>query len=94
MITEKFCEAFRAMVADKRAATGMTQKELSEMIGVTRSQIANYENSGLFSLESVLKLCVVFDLKIDSIIYGCKAELEYKHRMIGFYEKKIKELRE
>lgn len=57
-------------IAKLREKEGLTQLELSQLLGVTENTVANWENgrSGLEWFERVAKLCKLFNCKPDELI--------------------------
>ena len=61
-------------LSDLRKAKGITQIEMSELIGVSQQQVARYESGKSFPSPQVFKrICEVFDLGIEEAwgtVYG------------------------
>lgn len=57
-------------IAYFRQQVGLTQLELSQLLGVTENTIANLEKgrSGLEPIERVIKLCQIFNCKAEDLI--------------------------
>jgi transcriptional regulator with XRE-family HTH domain len=57
-------------IAELREKAGLTQQELSYLLEVTESTIANYERgrSGLECIERTAKLCKIFNCKPEDLI--------------------------
>jgi transcriptional regulator with XRE-family HTH domain len=54
-----------------RKKKGLTQAQLGEILGVTGSQITNYEKSKSFpTVDVVLRLAELFGVSLDSLFYG------------------------
>ncbi len=60
---------FGSRIKELRNENRLTQKELAEKVGVTKSTIAAYENdTRLPSYEVLIKLANVFKVSIDSLL--------------------------
>lgn len=60
---------------EHRQKAGLTQLEMSQLLGVTENTYANWEKgrSGLMWIERVVKLCKLFDCEaIDLLEYKTK----------------------
>ncbi len=58
-----------------RKSKGLSQKEVADYLGITRSGYANYEQGKRsVSFETALKLGELFDVSLDSIGYTAKNE--------------------
>lgn len=57
-------------LAQLRKRTGLTQLEVSQLLGVTENTLSNWENerSGIDWIERVVKLCKLFDCKAEDLI--------------------------
>jgi transcriptional regulator with XRE-family HTH domain len=57
-------------IAEFRERAGLTQKELSKLVGVTENTIANWEKgrSGIDWIEKLIRLCKVLDCNLESLI--------------------------
>ena len=52
-----------------RIASDYTQQDMAEMLGVRQQSYARYENSaGEPNLETVVKLCAIFDVSADYLL--------------------------
>ncbi|MGJ3247625.1 MAG: helix-turn-helix transcriptional regulator [Elainellaceae cyanobacterium] len=53
-----------------REQTGLTQRELSLIVGVTENTIANWESgrSGLDLIEKLIKLCRALNCSLDDLV--------------------------
>ncbi|MCU0569243.1 MAG: helix-turn-helix domain-containing protein [Oculatellaceae cyanobacterium Prado106] len=66
-------------IAGLRERAGLTQRELSQVIGVTETTIANWERgrSGLEWIDRLIKLCKTLDCELTDLIdYESEAEPE------------------
>jgi transcriptional regulator with XRE-family HTH domain len=57
-------------IAPLREAAGITQRELSQIVGVTETTIANWERgrSGLEWIDRLIKLCQALNCELDDLI--------------------------
>jgi transcriptional regulator with XRE-family HTH domain len=57
-------------IAQLREQAGLTQRELSLLLGVTETTIANWERgrSGLDWIERLIKLCKALDCNLEDLI--------------------------
>lgn len=71
-INEKKCQkTIGSRIMQKRKASGITQSELAEIIGISCKQISNIENGHSFPrMGTFLKLCSYFDVNSDYFISG------------------------
>lgn len=92
-------------IAELRERTGLTQKELSKLVGVTESTIANWEKgrSGIDWIEKIIKLCKALDCDLESLIDYQTSEKEpsfeelsemYRQGLLSKKEPTFAELRE
>ncbi len=60
----------RSKIAQLRNKTGITQLELSRIVGVTETTIANWEKgrSGIEWIEKLIKLCQALDCQLEDLI--------------------------
>lgn len=60
---------FKERLKQLRLENNMLQKELAEKIGVARSSVTKYElGTGEPNLETLLKLCDIFDCSLDYLL--------------------------
>jgi len=57
-------------VADLRKKSGLTQRQLADLVGVTESTIRNLENNrnGVDQIERVVKLCRALNCSPEDLI--------------------------
>lgn len=57
-------------IAEFRERAGLTQRELSKLVGVTENTIANWEKgrSGIDWIEKLIRLCKALDCDLESLI--------------------------
>jgi transcriptional regulator with XRE-family HTH domain len=57
-------------IAELREKAGLTQRELSSILGVTETTIANWERgrSGLDWIERLIKLCRALDCNLEDLV--------------------------
>lgn len=63
-------EKSRSRIARLREKAGLTQLELSRIVGVTETTIANWERgrSGTDVIEKIIKLCWALDCQLEELI--------------------------
>ena len=65
-------------LADLRKNTGMTQKEFSNILGVSESSIAHYEQGiTIPSADMLLKYADYFNVNIDYLFGRCNCKIKY-----------------
>lgn len=58
-------------IKELRTESGLTQKDLAEMIGVAQNTVSQYENgTASTSLEIIIKLSEVFHTTTDYLLLG------------------------
>ncbi len=63
--------SFQKNLVQLRAREGMTQEELAEIMGVSRSTIAKWEGgSGIPRIDNVIRLSRLFQVTIDELLQG------------------------
>lgn len=57
-------------LAQLREQAGLTQLEVSQLLGVTENTVANWEKgrSGIEWIERIVKVCKLFDCKAEDLI--------------------------
>lgn len=70
-------EKSRSRIGKLREQTGMTQLELSKIVGVTETTIANWEKgrSGIDVIEKIIRLCGALGCQIEDLIESDRAAL-------------------
>ena len=60
---------FKERLKELRSACGISQKEIAEKLGITRSAYANYEQGTREpDFETLKKICFLFDCTSDYLI--------------------------
>lgn len=61
-----------------RVQNELTQQQVADVLGVSRSAYCCYETGRRnIDIETLLKLCVFYDLTIDNFVEKCKVEYVY-----------------
>lgn len=56
-------------ISDIRKEKNITQKQLSELTGITQNKISNYENFRIFpTLDTLVKLTSALDVKLSIVL--------------------------
>ncbi|MGF1674185.1 MAG: helix-turn-helix transcriptional regulator [Rivularia sp. (in: cyanobacteria)] len=90
-------------IAFLREKAGLTQLELSRLVGVTESTIQNWESgrTGIDHIQRIVKFCKALDCQVEDLIESEKdfpeeastkpASLQEIHNLLGTEEEKIEE---
>ena len=82
----------KSRIAELRDKAGLTQAQLAVFIGVTPNTIQNWEkDDGLDQLEKYIKLCVLFDSKIEDLVEYVEAD-KNDSKGFGFSIEQLREI--
>ena len=80
---KEMCVKTGNVISAARKNAGITQKQLSEKIGVTQDYLSSAENgSADISLETAKKLCNLLGISIEVLAYGEKLKNDSFERLI------------
>lgn len=71
----------KSKIAELRKKTGLTQLELSQLVGVTENTVQNWESgrAGLDQIDRVIRFCKALNCQVEDLIeYLPDAELSNK----------------
>ena len=85
--------AFADRIAKLRVAKGLSQHQLSQMLGVKRSVVSYYESGDrLPSYDVLMEMSRVFNVSTDYLLKGKDAEIErFVSSVLSLYKNTIKE---
>lgn len=81
--------AFSKRLKETRQAKGMTQLEVANILGTTKSSISRYElGESEPTLDRVVELAKIYGVTVDFLIQG-ELQARRKERLFTYYEKLI-----
>ena len=81
-------------LASLRKAKGFTQKQLSDALGVSQSNLSDYENAGLrLHAELILDICSILAISADELL-GLTPEPTKENMAEKEFNKRIEQLRQ
>ena len=85
---------FAKRLKEKRKEMGFTQKQLGEMIGVTKVSICCYENgTRVPTLETIVALADIFEVSLDNLL-GREIEVVAKKRRTRMSKEEVEFIKE
>jgi putative transcriptional regulator len=75
--------SFHNNLKDLRNHKNMTQPQLAELIGVSRSLLSQYEAGSFPSIERIIKLSEIFGLSLHALVSGEKLAFDFDDKYFG-----------